>query len=61
MRLLFENGFDGVVIPDHTPQLECEASWHAGVAYAIGWIRAALEAIKRSDEVGTAPMEEFSQ
>jgi mannonate dehydratase len=28
------NGFDGVVIPDHTPLLGCAAPWHAGMAHA---------------------------
>ena len=36
------NGYDGVIIPDHTPQMECAASWHAGMAYALGWMRAPL-------------------
>lgn len=60
LRLLDENGFEGVVIPDHTPQLECGASWHAGMAYALGWMRAALEAIGRSEQLATRPVEEFS-
>jgi hypothetical protein len=33
------NGYDGVLIPDHTQLLECAAPWHAGMAYAIGWMR----------------------
>ena len=27
------NGYDGVMIPDHTPQMECAASWHAGMGF----------------------------
>ncbi len=46
LRILHGNGFDGVVIPDHTPLLECDAPWHAGMAYALGWMRAALTAIE---------------
>jgi mannonate dehydratase len=42
LRILHKNGFDGVIIPDHTPQLECDAPWHAGMAFALGFIRAAL-------------------
>ena len=42
LRILKENGFDGVVIPDHTPQMACEAPWHAGMAYALGYIQALL-------------------
>ena len=42
LRVLHKNGYDGVLIPDHTPQMSCAAPWHAGMAYAIGWMRAAL-------------------
>ncbi|HVO38692.1 MAG TPA: mannonate dehydratase [Spirochaetia bacterium] len=34
-----------VLIPDHTPLPECDAPWHAGMAYAIGYMRAALAAV----------------
>lgn len=44
LRILKGNGFDGVLIPDHTPQMECAAPWHAGMAYAMGYMRAALRA-----------------
>ena len=47
LRILHANGYDGVLIPDHTPLLECTAPWHAGMAYAIGWMRAALAMIER--------------
>lgn len=46
MRILHRNGFDGVMIPDHTPLLECAAPWHAGMAYALGFMRAALKMIE---------------
>ena len=36
-RLRSQLGFEGVIIPDHTPQLSCAAPWHAGMAYAMGW------------------------
>jgi mannonate dehydratase len=47
LRILHRNGFDGVLIPDHTPLLECAAPWHAGMAYALGWLKAALALIAR--------------
>jgi D-mannonate dehydratase len=28
VRILAKNRFDGVLIPDHTPQMSCEAPWH---------------------------------
>jgi mannonate dehydratase len=45
LRILKRNNFDGVLIPDHTPHLECGAPWHAGMAYALGFMRAALRLI----------------
>ncbi|MEZ4833142.1 MAG: mannonate dehydratase [Caldilineaceae bacterium] len=45
MQILHRNGFDGVLIPDHTPLLLCDAPWHAGMAYALGFMRAALKMI----------------
>ena len=42
MRILHENGFEGVVIPDHAPQMSCAAPWHAGMAYALGFLRAGI-------------------
>lgn len=47
LRILHQNGYDGVLIPDHTPQMTCAAPWHAGMAYAIGYMRAALDALGR--------------
>jgi mannonate dehydratase len=46
LRILKRNGFDGVIIPDHTPQVRCAAPWHAGMAYALGYMAAALQAIE---------------
>jgi mannonate dehydratase len=46
LYILKQNNYDGVVIPDHTPQMTCAAPWHAGMAYALGYIRAALQAIE---------------
>ena len=45
LRILHRNGFDGVIIPDHTPQPACAAPWHAGMAHALGWMRATLQSI----------------
>ncbi len=48
LTILHRNGFDGVVIPDHTPLIDCAAPWHAGMAYALGWMRAAITAAERA-------------
>lgn len=42
LRTLESSGFDGVVIPDHAPQMACDAPWHAGMAHALGYLRALL-------------------
>ncbi len=49
LRILKRNGFDGVIIPDHTPQMSCAAPWHAGMAHALGYIRGLLETLERED------------
>lgn len=46
LRILHKNSFDGVVIPDHTPQMSCEAPWHAGMAYALGYLKAVVTMIE---------------
>lgn len=46
LRILRRTGFDGVVIPDHTPQMACAAPWHAGMAYALGYLKAAMKTVE---------------
>ena len=29
VRILRDEGFDGVMVPDHVPELACAAPWHA--------------------------------
>ena len=48
LRILKRNGFRGVIIPDHTPQMTCAAPWHAGMAFAMGYMRAAMQAVQTS-------------
>ncbi|RIJ50414.1 D-mannonate dehydratase [Maribellus luteus] len=43
IRILKKNDFKGVLIPDHTPQMTCDAPWHAGMAYAMGYMKALLK------------------
>lgn len=47
LRILKKNHYDGVLIPDHTPQMTCGAPWHAGMAFALGYMRAALQCIEK--------------
>lgn len=45
LQILKRNRFNGVIIPDHAPQMSCAAPWHAGMAYTLGWLRAALQGL----------------
>ena len=48
LRVYAANGFDGMLMPDHTPQMTCDASWHAGMAYALGYMKAAVRAVEEA-------------
>ena len=47
LEILNKHNFDGFLIPDHTPQMTCDAPWHAGMAHALGWMKATISAIQR--------------
>jgi mannonate dehydratase len=55
LSILAANGFDGVVIPDHTPETACAAPWHAGMAYAMGYLRAVLDQVSGTGARGGRP------
>jgi mannonate dehydratase len=40
VKILREENYDGVLVPDHVPELDCPAPWHAGHAYTVGYMRA---------------------
>ncbi|MBP1871564.1 mannonate dehydratase [Ensifer adhaerens] len=43
VRILRDENYQGVMIPDHTPAMTCAASWHAGKAFALGYMRALVQ------------------
>lgn len=45
LRELRDVGYEGLLIPDHTPEMSCGAPWHAGMAYALGYMKAAMQAV----------------
>lgn len=45
LKTLNDNGFHGAVIPDHVPDMICADRWHASMAYALGYIKAILQAL----------------
>jgi mannonate dehydratase len=50
LAILHRNRFDGVIIPDHSPQMSCSAPWHAGMAHTLGFMlaaRAMLESARK--------------
>ena len=42
VEILKKNHFEGVLIPDHTPQMSGKAPWHSGMAFAMGYMKALL-------------------
>ncbi|MCO5731543.1 mannonate dehydratase [Rhizobium sp. SSA_523] len=42
VRILREEKFDGIMVPDHVPEVHSKAPWHAGMAYTIGYMRALI-------------------
>jgi mannonate dehydratase len=53
LTILHRNHFDGVIIPDHTPQMSCSAPWHAGMAHTLGFILAVKATLEASNREST--------
>ena len=45
MRILHDAKYEGMLIPDHTPEMTCAAPWHAGMAFALGYMRACMQMV----------------
>ncbi len=50
LRILKKNNYTGVLIPDHTPQMTCGGSWYTGMAYAMGFMKAALSIVQNEND-----------
>lgn len=50
LEILHRNGFGGVVIPDHAPSMTCDAPWHAGMAFAMGYMKAKIDGLRKPGE-----------
>ena len=46
LRILQDHNYDGVIMPDHTPEMECRDPWHAGMAFTMGYIVGILQSIE---------------
>lgn len=42
LKILSKHQFQGVLVPDHTPQIRCRDEWHAGMAYALGFLKSEI-------------------
>ena len=49
LKILKNYNYDGVLIPDHTPLMTCGAPWHAGMAYALGFMKAAIGMLEKNN------------
>lgn len=54
IAILRRNHYEGVLIPDHSPQMTCSAPWHAGMAHTLGFMRAAMMAVERQAAAAAA-------
>ena len=50
LKILKKHNYQGLIIPDHTPQMTCDAPWHAGMAYALGYTRAIIQQLEKQDK-----------
>jgi mannonate dehydratase len=50
LKILKKNNYEGVLIPDHTPEMTCKSPWHAGMAYALGYMKGVIQSLE-NDEV----------
>lgn len=47
MKTLYEEGFRGMMIPDHVPHLDGDTEWnHSGRAFTIGYLKGMLNGIR---------------
>lgn len=47
LSILRRNRFEGVIIPDHTPQMSCSAPWHSGMAHTLGFVAGVLASLEK--------------
>jgi len=43
IKILKKNKYKGVIIPDHSPEMSCDAPWHASMAFAMGYMKALID------------------
>jgi len=51
VRTLREVGFDGVLIPDHVPEMEGDTDWrHRARGFTVGYLRGVVDAVRSEGE-----------
>lgn len=43
ISILKKHSYNGILMPDHTPEMTCKAPWHSGIAYTMGYIKGLLQ------------------
>ena len=46
MRVYKQIGYDGMIMPDHAPQIEADTDQKQAFAFEYGYIRALLQAVE---------------
>ena len=46
IEILKKHDYRGTLIPDHTPEMSCDAPWHSGKAYALGYMKGLIDGLK---------------
>lgn len=49
LKILKKNNYEGILIPDHTPEMSTKAGWHTGMAYALGFMKGAMQSINSNE------------
>lgn len=47
LKILKRHKYQGMIIPDHTPEMSCAAPWHSGKAYALGYMKGLLDSLDK--------------
>ncbi len=58
LSILKRNRFDGVIIPDHAPQMSCAAPWHTGMAHTLGYMAGALASLRSEQVTSTVVLQQ---
>jgi len=45
IKILKKNDYQGILIPDHSPAMSCDAPWHASMAYTLGYMKGLIDAL----------------